>query len=207
MKRLMVVLILLCIGVLAQRFAGFTVQPSGPQELDLSTGITTLAQGGSITDNQRNLKLQAKYIQYKDGEFYKAREASFKSKDGDFSAVSLEFQQKADTLKLDTLRFSSKDLKGISAKQGVLFKENILVLKGEVRSGEPSLEASLTVIDTSKSQALVLGPFTYKDGLATLKGQKADSTLLLSFSEGKVKAITRVPPEVLGRLKPYADKL
>ena len=207
MKRLTLILLLLCTLVVAQRFAGFTVQPNGPQEMDLGTGVTTLEQGGTITDNQRGLKLQAKYIQYKEGEFYRAKEATFKAKDGNFSAASLEFTQKTETLKLSTMRFSSGVLKGISAKQGVLFKEDILVLGGEVRSAEPNLEANTVIVDTDKNQALVLGVFSYKDGGSTLRGQKADSTLWLNFANDKVKASTKVPAEVLARLKPYADKL
>lgn len=207
MKRLSFIVVLLCLAAVAQRFAGFTVQPNGPQEMDLATGITTLEQGGTITDNQRGLKLQAKYIQYKEGEFYKAKEATFKSKDNDFNAANLEFTQKTETLKLSDLRFSSANLKGISAKQGLFFKEDILVLKGEVRSGQPSLEANTIVVDTDKNQALVLGVFSFKDGTSTLRGQKPDSTLLLNFAEGKVKTNTKVPADVLSRLKPYADKL
>ena len=206
MKRLFLVFALLSLA-LAARFAGFEVKPNGNSELDATTGIYTLATGGTITDNKSGLSLVAKYIQYKDGEFIRAREANLESKDGKFEAASLDYQQKPDTLKMDTVRYSSGDLKGLTAKQGLLLGEDVLVLKGQVRSGSPSLEAETVVVDTAKNQALVLGNFTYKDGAATLRGQKTDSALLLSYGDGKTRASTKVPAELLNRMRSYADKL
>ncbi len=206
MKRLLWLLPLLSLAI-AARFAGFEVKPNGNSELDATTGIYTLATGGTITDNKNGLSLVAKYIQYKDGDFIRAKTAHLKSKDGEFDAASLEYQQKPDTLKMDSVRYSSKDLQGLTAQQGLLLGEDILVLKGQVRSNSPSLEAQTVVVDTAKNQALVLGSFIYKDGAATLRGQKADSTLLLSFGGGKTRANTKVPSDLLNRLKAYADKL
>lgn len=207
MKRWLVLLTLLSLVVFASRFAGFEVKPRGNSELDVGTGIYTLPSGGTITDNKSGLVLEARYIQYKDGEFIRAQGATLKSKEGDFSATSLEYQQKPDTLRMNGVRFSSRQLKGITAQQGLLLKEDVLVLKGEVRSSDPVLEASTLVVDTTKDQALVLGVFTFRDGATTLRGNRPDSTLLLSFANGKVRANTRVPVDILNRLRPYADRL
>ncbi len=207
MQRWLVLLTLLSLVVFASRFAGFEVKPRGNSELDVGTGIYTLPSGGTITDNRNGLVLEARYIQYKDGEFIRAQGATLKSKEGDFSAASLEYQQKPDTLRMNGVRFSSAQLKGITAQQGLLLKEDVLVLKGEVRSSDPVLEASTVVVDTTRDQALVLGAFTYRDGATTLRGNRPDSTLLLNFAEGKVRANTRVPADILNRLRPYADKL
>jgi hypothetical protein len=105
------------------------------------------------------------------------------------------------------VRFSSKEFKALSAQQGLLLGDDVLVLKGEVRSSEPVLEASTLVVDTTKDLALVLGAFTFRDGATTLRGNRPDSTLLLTVSGGKVRASTRVPADVFNRLRPYADKL
>lgn len=206
MKRLLFVLTLASLA-LAARFAGFEVKPNGNSELDATTGVYTLNMGGSITDNKSGLSLVAKFIQYKDGEFIRAKDANLKSRDGEFTASSLEYQQKPDTLRMEAVHYSSPDLKGLTAKQGLMLGENVLVLKGQVHSGEPSLEAETVVVDTDNNQALVLGNFTYKDATATLRGQKASSTLLLSFGGGKVRASTKVPTNLLNRLRGYADKL
>lgn len=205
MKRWLVALSLLSLA-LASRFAALEVKPTGNSDLDLGTGIYTLEAGGTITDNKSKLSLSAKYIQYKEGDFIKAKEATFKSKDGDFGAATLEYQYAPDILRLGKMRFSSEDFKGLTANQGVLYKEDILVLKGEVKSTDPLLETNTLIVDTSKNLALVLGTFVYKQGNASLKGQKADSTLLLNFSGGKFLANTKVPADILNRLKPFADR-
>ncbi|WP_299428541.1 hypothetical protein [uncultured Meiothermus sp.] len=207
MKRWLVLLTLLSLVVFASRFAGFEVKPRGNSELDVGTGVYTLPTGGTITDNRSGLVLEARHIQYKDGEFIRAQGATLKSREGDFSAASLEYLQKPDTLRMNGVRFSSRQLKGISAQQGLLLKDDVLVLKGEVRSNDPMLEASTLIVDTTRDQALVLGVFTYRDGATTLRGNRPDSTLLLNFADGRVRATTRVPVDILNRLRPYADRL
>ncbi len=207
MKHWILLLTLLSLVGLASRFAGFEVKPRGNSELDVGTGIYTLPTGGTITDNKSGLVLEARYIQYRDGDFIKAQGATLKAREGEFAATSLEYLQKPDTLRMNGVRFSSKEFKALTAQQGLLLKEDVLVLKGEVRSSDPVLEASTLVVDTVKDQALVLGVFTYRDGASTLRGNRPDSTLLLTFADGKVRANTRVPAEVLNRLRPYADKL
>lgn len=192
---------------LASRFAGFEVKPRGNSELDVGTGIYTLPSGGTITDNKSGLVLEARYIQYKDGEFIRAQGANLKTKEGDFSASSLEYLQKPDTLRMTGVRFSSKEFQALTAQQGLLLKEDILVLKGQVRSSKPALEASTLVVDTARMQALVLGNFTFRDGATILRGNRPDSTLLLSFTGDKLRASTRVQADIFNRLHPYADKL
>ncbi len=206
MKRGLVLLTLLSLA-LASRFAGFEVKPRGNSELDIGTGIYTLPSGGTITDNKSGLVLEARYIQYKEGEFIRAREATLRAREGEFVAASLEYQQKPDTLQMSGVRYSSQQIKGLSAQQGLLLKEDVLVLRGQVRSSDPLLEAPTVVVDTQRQLALVLGSFTYRDGATTLRGNRSDSTLLLNFAEGKVRASTRVPAELLNRLRPYADRL
>ncbi|MCX8088611.1 MAG: hypothetical protein N3C58_04960, partial [Meiothermus ruber] len=134
MKRWWILLTFLSLIALASRFAGFEVRPRGNSELDVGTGVYTLPTGGTITDNKSGLVLEARYIQYKDGEFIRAQGATLKAKEGDFSASSLEYLQKPDTLRMSGVRFSSKEFKALSAQQGLLLGDDVLVLKGEVRS-------------------------------------------------------------------------
>jgi hypothetical protein len=207
MKPLLVLLTFVSLVVFASRFAGFEVKPRGNSELDIGTGIYTLPQGGTITDNRNGLVLEARHIQYRDGEFIRAQGATLRSNEGTFSAVSLEYQQKPDTLRMNGVRFSSQQLRGIAAQQGLLLGNGVLVLKGQVRSSDPALEASTVIVDTARDQALVLGAFTFRDGTTTLRGTRPESTLLLSFTDGRVRANTRVPADILHRLRPFADKL
>ena len=198
---------LLAVFVVAQRFAALEVKPNGNADLDVATGIYTLLSGGSITDNRSKLSLVAKYIQYKDGDFIRAREANYQSPEGNFTAATLEYLYSPDTLRMSGVQIASKELRGLKAQNGLLTKEDVLVLKGQVSSSEPALEASTVIVDTAKNQALVMGNFTFRQGGSTLRGQQANATLLLNFAGGKVQANTRVPAEVLNRLRPFADKL
>jgi hypothetical protein len=209
MKRLVTaVLLMVVLGVvLASRFAGFEVKPSGNADFDVSTGVYTLPTGGTITDNQNKLVLEAKYIQYKERDFIRAKEAKLVSGSGNFVAATLEYLTQSDTLKLGNLQFGSKDIKAVSASQGLLLKEDILILKGEVRSKNPQLEANVLVVDIAKDQALVQGAFAYSDGPTSLRAQRPDAALLLTFTQGKVRASTKVPAEVAGRLGGLASKL
>lgn len=207
MRGLFVALSFVALFAVAQRFAALEVRPNGDSDLDVTTGIYTLLAGGSISDNRSKLSLSAKYIQYKDGDFIRAREANYQSPEGNFTAATLEYLYGPDTLRMSGVQIASRELRGLKAQNGLLTKEDILVLKGQVSSSEPALEASTLVVDTNRNQALVLGSFSFRQGGATLRGQQASATLLLNFAGGKVQANTRVPAEVLNRLRPFADRL
>jgi len=64
MKRLAWTLLLGLVGLaLGARFATFSVEPFGAQRLDLDTGVTTLPQGGILTDNEHDIPKQQALFQ------------------------------------------------------------------------------------------------------------------------------------------------
>lgn len=207
-NRSSLVLLALCVLVLtAGRFSSFSVE-SGEQELDLGTGVTTMPRGGVLVDNKNNLRLEGSYIQFKQEEFIRARNATLRGSDGIFSAASLEYLFRGEQLRLSGVRYSSSNVKGLTSASGLgLLAENVVVLKGSVRSQDPQLEADTLVIDTARSQALVLGSFSYKDGQSSFRGQRDDSILLIDFKGSRTTATTKVPADVLSRLRPYASRL
>ena len=209
--RLLRRLLPLALLLLAARFVGFSVEPAGNQEVDLATGITTLPQGGVLTDNQNGLKLTGKYIQYKEGSFIKAREARLDTGEAEFTASDLEYQVKGETVRLKGMGYHSKDLKSVSAQAGLAFlNDEVVVVRGQVRSADPQLDAELMVVDTGRKQALLIGRFSYQDpkSKAILRGQRAEDMLLLTLRQGSTPLFTsKVPAEVASRLKPYASKL
>ncbi|MER3478982.1 MAG: hypothetical protein C4327_00450 [Meiothermus sp.] len=194
--------------LLGARFAGFSVEANGDQQVDLATGVTTLPRGGTLTDSKNGLKLVAPYIQYKDGEFIRARQAQLNTGDTRFNALELDYQFKGEVLRLKGLTLSSKDFSQISAQEGLAWlAEDRLVLAGEIRSQSPQLRANKMVVDSQSRQALVIGSFSFQDGNVRLSGNRADSLLLLTFQGGKTQATSRVPADVLARLRPFADRL
>lgn len=208
-----ILLVPLAALLMSAQFAAFTVSSKGVQQVDLATGVTTLMQGGVITDNRNHLTLEGGYIQYKEGVFIKAKAAEMHSNGVSFTAAVLDYQDAADTVRLTGgLTYANSSLKGVKAQEGLLYlKTGIAVLHGRVRSLDPLLHAEKVVVDADHNQILVLGRFSYKDpklGI-TLNGNTADATLLLTMEPGgKLPEFTsRVPKAVLVRLTPYAAKL
>ncbi|WP_022798863.1 hypothetical protein [Thermus islandicus] len=191
----------------AARFAAFSVEPFGPQRLDLETGVTTLPQGGILTDNENGLRLKGSYIEYKEGSFVRARKVELLSQKETFLAESLEHDIPRQEARLTGLTLSNPDFKNLRAKQALaLFAEEVVLLKGGVQAESPRLQAEALVADLKAREALVLGSFLYQEGKATLKGQGASARLYLRFLGGKVQASTKLPPQA-ARLEAYAKRL
>ncbi|MFC0596450.1 hypothetical protein ACFFFP_09785 [Thermus composti] len=192
---------------LAARFATFSVEPFGAQRVNLDTGVTTLPQGGILTDNENGLRLKGGYIEYKEGSFVRAKGVELLSQEETFLADALEHEIPKQEARFQNLTFSNADFQNLKAKRALaLFAEDVVVLKGSVRAEKPFLEAETLVVDLKGRQALALGPFVYKEGKATLRGQGENARLYLRFQGGKVQASTKVPQEAL-RLARYAARL
>jgi len=201
-------ILVLLLPALAASFAAFTVEPAGDQVVDLATGVTTLPDGGRLVDAEQGLSLEAAYIEYKEGEFVRAKKARLVHGDLRFEAGRLEYDVKTEQVVLeDGVYFSSKHLKNLRAPRGVLYlKDQVAVLEGGVRSERPAFEAEQMVADTKQGLVLLVGSFRYQDpelGI-TLKGQGPTAQLLLRFlKDGEVEAETEVPAEIYVRLSAY----
>ncbi|MCS6867323.1 hypothetical protein, partial [Thermus sp.] len=171
------------------------------------TGVTTLPQGGILTDNESGLRLKGSYVEYKEGSFVRARGVELLSQGEAFLAQTLEHDIPKQEARFTGLTFSNPDFKGLQAERALaLFQEEVVVLKGRVRAETPLLQAETLVVDWKNRQALALGSFTYQEGRATLKGQGASARLYLRFQGGRVQATTKVPEEA-SRLARLASRL
>lgn len=197
MKRLAWTLLLGLVGLaLGARFATFSVEPFGAQRLDLDTGVTTLPQGGILTDNENGLRLKAAYIAYKEGSFVRAREVELLSEKERFVAASLEHDIPKQQALFQDLLFANADFQDLRADRALaLFEEEVVVLKGRVQAKSPRLQAEALAVDLKAREALALGSFTYQEGKATLRGQGKDARLYLRFAGGKVQATTKLPAQ------------
>lgn len=179
--------------VLAARFAAFSVEPFGTQILNLDTGVTTLPQGGILTDNENGLRLRAGYIEYKEGMFIRARALELLSQKESFQAQALEHDIPRQEARYTRLSFSNPDFKNLQAERALaLLEEGILVGKG-ILSEKPALKAELLVVDLKRREALVGGNFSLREGQRVLTGTGPSARLLIQFSFGRLKADTRVP--------------
>ena len=192
---------------LAARFAAFSVEPTGPQRVNLDTGVTTLPQGGVITDNENGLRLKGSYIEYKEGAFIRAKGVELLSEKEAFRAEALEHDIPKQQALFQSLLFANADFQDLRADRAlVLFEEEVVVLKGRVQAKSPRLQAEALVVDLKAREALALGSFTYQEGKATLRGQGKDARLYLRFAGGKVQATTKLPAQA-ARLEAYAKRL
>jgi hypothetical protein len=192
---------------LGARFAAFSVEPFGTQRVNLDTGVTTLPQGGVLTDHENGLRLKAGYLEYKEGSFVRARSAELLSEKETFLAQSLEHDIPKQEARFIGLSFSNPDFKHLRAKAALaLFSEDVVILQGSVPAESPRLQAEALVADLKGREALVLGSFLYQEGKATLKGQGASARLYLRFVGGKVQASTKLPPQA-ARLEVYSRQI
>ncbi len=207
LSRLLPVAPLILALALGARFAAFSVEPFGPQRVNLDTGITTLPQGGILTDNENGLRLKGSYIEYKEGSFVRARGVELLSQRETFLAQTLDHDIPKQEARFTGLTFSNPDFKGLKAERALaLFAEEIVVLKGRVQADSPRLQAETLVVNLKDREALALGSFTYQEGKATLRGQGPSARLYLRFQGGKVQASTKVPPSA-SPLAQYASRL
>ncbi|ADW20925.1 hypothetical protein [Thermus scotoductus] len=207
LSRSTLALVFLLASALAARFATFSVEPFGTQRVNLDTGVTTLPQGGVLTDHENGLRLKAGYLEYKEGSFVRARGAELLSEKETFLAQSLEHDIPKQEARFIGLSFSNPDFKGLKADKALaLFAEDIVVLKGRVQAESPRLQAETLVVNLKSREALALGSFTYQEGKATLRGQGPSARLYLRFVSGKVQATTKVPPGAT-LLAQYATRL
>ena len=207
LSRSTLALVFLLASALAARFATFSVEPFGTQRVNLDTGVTTLPQGGVLTDHENGLRLKGSYIEYKEGSFVRARKVELLSQKETFLAESLEHDIPKQEARFKGLTFSNPDFKNLRAKEALaLFSEDVVILKGSVQAESPRLQAEALVADLKGREALVLGSFLYQEGKATLKGQGASARLYLRFVGGKVQASTKLPPQA-ARLEVYSRQI
>jgi hypothetical protein len=163
---------------LAQGVAALTVKPAGEQNLDLSTNITTLPQGGEIIDKERGLTLTATFITYKEGEFIEATGGTSEGPFGILQAPELRLEVATDTITATGGISLSKDGLALTSDSLTLeLKTSIAVLSGNVKNTAPAFETAAVVMKVGAGYAILASPFDYQDGLMQL-AQKTPGSLL-----------------------------
>ena len=205
-------LLLFVILLLAAEFAAISIEPYGDSVYDLASGVTTLPQGGVIHDNENNLSIDASFIEYKEGEYIRAKEAKMRTEEVHFTAVELEYLPAVDEARLDGgVSLETGDIKELRAQSGWIYlKDGVVVLAGGVTAAQPELSAALLVADYRQGEVLLIAPYKYKnaDLGVTLSGKNPEKPLFLKFDAetGEVSASSKVPAEVARRLLRYVDR-
>jgi hypothetical protein len=205
-------LLLVTVFLLAAEFAALSIEPYGDSVYDLASGVTTLPQGGVIRDNENDLSIDASFVEYKEGEYIKARQAKTEAAGVSFAAAELEYLPAADEARLaGGVSLETDDIKNLRAQKGWIYlKDGVVVLAGGVSATRPELEAALLVADYRQGEVLLLAPYRYKDASlgVTLSGKNPEKPLYLRFDQqsGEVTASSKAPAEVAARLLGYVER-
>lgn len=208
MKRQLLLFTVLCSGAFAAtNFAGFDIKPKGNQDMDMVTGITTLPQGGTVTDGKNGLKIEAQYIEVKEGDFLKARGAKLTTEDGGvLTASNVDYQVKKNSLTATgKLNYQDANIKDLGAdKVQVNTRDKLVVASGGVQASAPAIKANMVLADYDHNVAVLYGNYTFQSGKQKLSNKSATGLLLVKFnSKGEGTATTKPTASQLEVFKPY----
>lgn len=206
---LFLALALLVGGAGAESFAKLSVVAKGEQRFDIATGVTTLPEGGKVTDAERGIYLESSYIEYLEGSYVEAQGAVVEGRFGRFSAERLRLDLKSGELRASgELRFDGNGLTVRADELLLNLDADVLRLSGNVSSSAPSFETQALVLELDDNRALLVAPYRYQEGALTLSQGQAGSLLQLTqetLADGsqRYSPSTDVQAEVLQALTPY----
>jgi hypothetical protein len=184
--------------VLAQ--AGLVISPRGDQVVNPTTGITRLPQGGVVEDRERGIRIDAKFIEHKQGEFIRATDATILTAGQTIKSPLVNYQIKLDRVDIaGPLEFSSPDVTELRAQKAVAYPEaERIVAVGGVQSRSPVLTANAVVFDTRRRVVFLYGAYRFesRDGKTKLSQLGSESALLVTFPKsGNPTVTTKITPE------------
>ena len=187
---------------------GLTVVPFGEQTFNIATGLTTLPQGGEITDRVSGVVITAPFIELQQGVFIKAETVEASGEFGIVQASEFYIDFESSVIIAEGEVTLSKDATAIHSEQLFYFVDTkILRLSGGVVGESPAIEAEAIILEFSSGIALLVGPYTFTDGVFTLSSVIENSLLELVTVENEgssiFQAATEVDPENLARFKEY----
>ncbi|GEM47947.1 hypothetical protein [Deinococcus cellulosilyticus] len=207
MKRELLIISALCGVSLAASFSGFDIKPKGNQDVDLVTGITTLPQGGMVTDSKNGIKIDAQFIEMKEGDFLKAKTAKLTTSDGGLlTASNVEYSVKNNNLTATgKINYKDDNIKDLGADKVVVnTKDHIIVASGGVQAQAPAIKANMVLADYEKNVAVLYGNYSFQSGKQKLSNKSGTGLLFVKFNaKGEATATTKPSAEQLAAFKSY----
>lgn len=184
LSHITVALLLLLAGTaLAQTggsFANLVITPTGDEEYDISTGITTLTEGGVIQDHGSGITLEAPLISYRVDDYI---DTSFTTVTGGFGTVlgdSVYVDIRESLLTAGgNLQLTGRNLHVSGNELSYFAESGVVDLQGNVSATDPVFTASRILYDTASGTVLLFGPYTFDDGFLQLSASSPDSFLEL----------------------------
>ncbi len=185
-------------------FAALTIRPKGSEAFDLATGITTLAEGGTVSYKDEGVTLEGGSIRYKEGDFIEVEEASVMGSFGTLRAPAIRFDVASQTLRAtEGVAFTGDALELSADTIELNLNDDVAVLQGRVSSTSPELTSETVLADTQGAQAVLVGPYTYQSGPVVLRGNVGKTLALIWNKAGEVSASSTLSPDVQERFAAY----
>lgn len=205
---LLIVTLFPSVGFAQKPFAALTVEANGRQQYDLTTGVTTMPDGGVITDLSTGVHLEARSIVYLAGAYVEATGASVEGSFGRVTAGSLHLDLVSGVLsaagELQLVR------EGLLVTAGALNYDasiEVAEFSGGVTSLEPEFRADRVLLDVRSGDVLLTGEYDFHDTLFTLVSPEGGGRLELRFvmvdGVARYDVATEVRPELLERFAHY----
>ncbi len=189
-------------------FAALSINSAGPQVIDITTGITTLPEGGSVVDRDTGVSFDAAHIRYLDGTFIEATDVTVEGAFGTLSADSVRIEM-ADSLLTASgnLRLERDCLTVTSGALRFYALSAIAVFDGGVTGTEPAFNAERVLLDVVNGDVLLVGNYSFTSGLFTMNSPTEGGRLELRLQEVEgiivYDAATDVSPELLQRFSAH----
>jgi len=199
-------LLLLLVGTAGAEapFAALTVTPFGRQVYDITTGVTTLPEGGTITDQDTGVSLNAKRIEYRAQDYVEAWNVSLAGSFGNVAADALRIDLGAGLLMASGGLHLERDALSVDALN-LRFDANteIAVFGGGVTSTDPRFTADRVLLDVTNGDVLLEGEYVFEGGVFTMRSPEGGGMLALRLvvqdGVASYDAATEVTPEMLER--------
>lgn len=192
----------------ADDLAALTIIPLGSEQFDISTGLTTLPEGGEVIDAKRKLTLNSAFIRYEENKFIETQDSVVTGKFGTLRAetLSIDLEQNIITASGE-LSFENASMLVTAQALDLFLDADVARLQGEVSSLSPAFEAQVLLLRLSEPGTLLVSPYQVENGPFTLK-QKGDGSLLQLYREkvGKdyvYNPSTDIEPTLLTVMTPF----
>lgn len=205
---LLLVAVFACQVAAAQPFAALSVTPTGRQVFDITTGVTTLPDGGVISDQSVGVTVTAQFVEYVAGMYVRAEKVEAVGEFGVLTSPELYLNLEEGTLQvgggLDLVRH------GLVLRGEALIYDagrQIVVFSGGVIATGPTFETDRLYLDVTTGDVLLDGRFVFHDDLFVMESPEEGGRLELRFSlvddQPIYDAATEVRPELLALFEGY----
>jgi len=162
----------------AEDLAALTIIPAGSEQFDISTGLTTLPEGGEVIDAKRKLNLNSAYIRYEDNKFIETQDSVVTGKFGTLRAETLRIDLEQNIITASgELSFENADMLVTAQALDLFLDDDVARLQGDVSSLAPAFEAQVLLLRLNKPGVLLMSPYQVENGPFTLT-QRGDGDLL-----------------------------